>query len=556
MDAPKPLRTYTLMHDGTAASYDEAMAVACIQGIVNRKAPEMATLSKRDTRPAFWLKLMAEGGRWLTGRPQEPIGDLDALVRFAGKRLKGAVIWDPAVPASANVATTIAGLRDGVVLSPEMADRALPVWKLPVLEDLRGRFTGAETGSAKNDAYRWAIREFLAKGMCSDHWICLYEDPFSSRARGDIGYVVTRDWAVRNRSFVYDLSPWGDEVPQDDPKQPMGTDLATYHIMLKTLAERSSYTRMTEVAGFFAFSKYANMPDHPSRHEPVPTEWETVYVISPYNCYQNTAAADCYNQSMHCQAPRRPLKQRGRPAGVKLADKAYVCVLMADYDSTTPLYCFLPDHWADPVRGTIPLAWGLNPNLVETFPDIFAWLYDTATPNDTFGSDASAAGYVNPNRIEKEHLELFVKHNQRFFRECDMHMAPMVLDWAEPTADVKDAFTQFAPQGFATIVMDMHTNVGGPPKPHVWKGMPVTELINDGCNFADVESQARTMSNAINYRGVKKPGFYLFRIVWTGPGNVAKSVARLKELRPELDIELVGPQDFFRLFKEVHGAKK
>lgn len=553
MEAPAPLMTYTLAHDGTAASYDEAVAAACIQGIVNRKAPALALFSPKDKKSRFWIDTMKQPGRWLAGREEQPIEGLDALRRWAGSRLKGAVIWDPAVPATLNVATTLAGIRDAVVLSPELAEKALPGWGLPVLQDFRGRFTGAETGSAKNDAYRWAIREFLAKGLCSGHWLCLYEDAYSTRARGDIGYVDTRDWAVRNRSFVYDLSPWGDEVPQDDPKQKLGTDLETYHLLLAELMKQTGGKQMTEVAGFFAFSKYSNMPDHASRHEPVPTEWETVYLISPYNCYQNTVASDCYNQSLHAHAPRKPLKQKAKPAGVKLADKTYVCVLMADYDSMTPLYQFLPDHWLDPKRGTLPLAWGLNPNLVETYPDIFQYLYETASPNDHFGADASAAGYMNPNRIAPEHMPLFIRHNQKFFKECDMTMAPMVLDWDEPTPAVKDAFTKFAPEGFATIVMDLHGKGGKLPEPQVWKGMPVLELINDGCNFTDVETHAGILSSAISARTQGKPAFHFFRIVWTGPGNVAATLERLKAKRPELDIEVVGPADFFRLFKESKG---
>ena len=162
--ASKPLYTYTLAQDGTPASYDEAMAVACLQGIINRTSPELYVLSRKNTRPQFWLDLLAKDGRWLQGRERKPQPDLSALVKLAGKRLKGAIIWDPAVPASANVATTIAGVHDAVVLSPELADRYLAKWRLPVLKDLRGKFTGAETGSKKNDAYRWALREYLAKG--------------------------------------------------------------------------------------------------------------------------------------------------------------------------------------------------------------------------------------------------------------------------------------------------------------------------------------------------------------------------------------------------------
>ena len=40
---------------------------------------------------------------------------------------------------------------------------------------------------------------------------------------------------------------------------------------------------------------------------------------------------------------------------------------------------------------------------------------------------------------------LFTRHNKRFFERCDMSMAPMVLDWDQPTEAVKDAFVEFAP---------------------------------------------------------------------------------------------------------------
>ena len=341
-----------------------------------------------------------------------------------------------------------------------MAERYLRKWNLSVIRDLRGMFTGAETGSSKNDAYRWAIREYLSKRLCSGHLLCSYEDPYFTRIKGDAGYVVTRDWAIKNRAFVFDLSPWGDEVPKDDPAQKKGTDLETYKMILVEILKQNAGKQMTELAGFFSFPKYSNIPGYESKHEPVPTEWETVYLISPYNCYQNTVASSCYNQSFHCHAQVDTLKQH-RPASAKKAeDKTYVCILMADYDSSTPLYDFMPVHWSDTLRGTIPLLWGINPNLAETYPDIIEYLYSTKSGNDYFGADASAAGYMNPNRIDIKYLPLFIDHNRKFYKQLDLTLSPMVLDWDEPTSDVKDAFTEFSPDGFATIVLDLH-NTGG-----------------------------------------------------------------------------------------------
>ena len=549
-EGQKAMYTYTLLHDGTPESYDESMAVACLQGILNREAPMLYVLSNKDTRPRYWLDVLSREGGWLHSRAPQPVADLTALVRLAGDRAKGAVVWDPAVPASLNVATTIAGVADAVVLSPEYADRYLPQWNLPVLKDLRGQFTGQETGSKKNDAYRRAIREYLARGACSAHWLCLYEDASSTRAHGDIGYVLTRDWAVKNRAFVFDLSPWGDEIPGDDPEQKLGTDLETYRLMLAEMLKQSAGKQMTELAGFFAFAKYSNVPGHASRHDPVPTEWETVWLISPYNCYQNTVASDCFNQSFHSQAPRQPLKQRRPPVALPSGDKTYVCILMADYDSTTPLYSFLPTHWDDPGRGKLPLLWGINPNLLETYPDLIAHVYSTATDNDYFGSDASAAGYMNPNRIAPEYLPLFMRHNQRFFQEADMTLAPMVLDWDEPSPAVKDAFAQFSPDGLATIVMDLHGTGGKLPQPQVWKGMPVMELINDACNFAGVDQTADILHRAIKARQPNGRGLFLFRVVWTSPNQILATVEALQAKHPELVVEVLDPHTFFRLFKE------
>jgi len=544
---------YELAAQGTTAAYDEALAAACLQAIINRDAPRLYVTAAFSPRPGAWLDVLSAGGRWLADRRRATVSGLDALRELAGERVKGALIWDPAVPATVNVATTAAGVHDAVALSPELADAVLPKWGLPVLEDFRGRFDGRETGSAKNDAYRWAIREYLAKGLCSSHLLCLFEDAATTRAAGSLGYVVTRDWAVDKRAFVFDLSPWGDELPKDDPGQPLGTDLETYRMILAETLRQSAGEHMTELTGFFAFWKYSNVDGYPSKHEPVPTEWETVYLISPYNCYQNTISSDCYNQSFHSRAPFTPLRQARLAPRDAVEEKAYVCILMADYDSATPLYDFLPKFWDDPNRGKLPLAWGINPNLIETYPDVIAYFYETATPNDHFTSDASAAGYFNPNRVEPRHLPLLVEHNQRFFRDTDMTIAPMVLDWDAPTDAVKDAFAQFAPDGYATIVMDLHNTGGALPEPHVWKGMPVLELINNTCNFANPKQTADAVFGAILERGNKTPGFYFFRIVWTPPASILESLDVFRREHPEIPIEVVDPYNFFRLFKLHSG---
>ena len=66
--AGQPLYICTITANGTLASYDEAMAAASLQGIINRKSPEVYLLSHQNSRPQFWLDLLAKDGRWLHGR--------------------------------------------------------------------------------------------------------------------------------------------------------------------------------------------------------------------------------------------------------------------------------------------------------------------------------------------------------------------------------------------------------------------------------------------------------------------------------------------------------
>lgn len=558
-DAPSPLHIYTLAQRGDAATYDEAVAVATLQGIVNRDAPTLYVLSTKfplgledPARPSYWLRLLTRPGEWLAGRPLQPVPDLDGLVRLAGAKLKGAVIWDPAVPATVNVATTLAGVDDAIALSPDLAARFLPRWSLPVLHDLRGKFTGRETGSAKNDAYRWAIREYLARGRCSSRLLGLYHDSFFARAAGDVAYAVNRDWLVKNRAFAFDLSIWGDEAPADDPAQRVGLDLETYKMILAETRRLSAGEHLTEIAGFFEFAKYTNFTSrHPSKHEPVPTEWQTVWTISPFNVYQNTSTSDTCNQSLHSQAPRAPLVQhRTAQPHAYDAKKTYLCFFMADYDSAYVLYDFLPKHWDDPNRGKLPLAWGINPNLLDAMPDLVAHFYRTLTPNDTITADAGAAGYINPSRIPADQLPLFVRHNQAYFREADLDLAPMVLDWELPSAAVKDAFRQFAPAGYGTMLWDMHANVGPQLQPHVWKGMPVLTLLNEANEFPGAEKTADIIAQSIAEEHGHLKGFYLYRIVWQSPTQILAMLDHLRRKQPQLNFEVLDIHTFFALARQ------
>lgn len=81
------------------------------------------------------------------------------------------------------------------------------------------------TGSAKNDAYRWALANFLDRGKSGatdfayflDAW--WLKDPRSGPGRLWNSTLANHDFYMAKHAFLFDLNPVPNEVPVDDPGQ-------------------------------------------------------------------------------------------------------------------------------------------------------------------------------------------------------------------------------------------------------------------------------------------------------------------------------------------------
>lgn len=118
------------------------LLAASLQGIVNRKEPRIYLFEPAEEGKETWLKDMK--------LPYEVHTDPLALVLRFRSELKGLVVYDPELADTVNLATTLAGRKDALVVSPELATRlqAAP-YGLPLLDDLRGRF------KTRLEAYTW-----------------------------------------------------------------------------------------------------------------------------------------------------------------------------------------------------------------------------------------------------------------------------------------------------------------------------------------------------------------------------------------------------------------
>jgi hypothetical protein len=170
LNDPKQLRRH----------WDECHLVTSLQGLVNRDAPRLFVRTLADPDD-FWWQQMTAPGAWLDGRKVERVASLEELLSRFRSFYKGVVAWDERVPATSNLASTIAGC-DGLLClrydeSPDSlyskltrASAPLAIGVRLLAEDGQSLFTGkgtipgttiASTGSAKCDAYRWLVERFV-----------------------------------------------------------------------------------------------------------------------------------------------------------------------------------------------------------------------------------------------------------------------------------------------------------------------------------------------------------------------------------------------------------
>ncbi|TDO52828.1 GxGYxY motif-containing protein [Kribbella sp. VKM Ac-2571] len=135
--------------DVSKLSGGDQTLLTTLQGIVNRTEPELYFLYDTGTvsvPDAKWLADM----HLPTKLYKNP---LDLVAKYRS-RIRGAIVHDPDVPDSLNVATTLAGLENAVVADADQAK----AHGLKIVQDLRGMFDDDRVKT-----YRWQLDNLFPK---------------------------------------------------------------------------------------------------------------------------------------------------------------------------------------------------------------------------------------------------------------------------------------------------------------------------------------------------------------------------------------------------------
>jgi hypothetical protein len=475
------LRNTTSMPD--EKRYDIIHASTCIQGLANRQAPRVF-ITFHDKDP-LWLDRLRETNGLCEGWSVREIKSFEEYLRLFKKYVNGVVLYDPDPDTGAIstnlVATTVAGVEGGIAVRKDESTGSMYNYlvnnpqgpKLPVIVDLAGKFTGSgtiwqtsspSTGSAKCDAYIWAIEKYIDTGKCDpttlmyslDLWGLKVKPKHPDRPKNwQMLLLANLDYAITRKGFCFELSPWGDEAPNDDPTQPLGSDLETYKKILHACNLQTNQKEAIKSCGFLNIDfKYTSIVG--SKHDPVPTEWEREWLQTAYNTYSETDApplsyfsnSSFYTGLMPILRSRRYI-QNPPPSYEEMVSRGlidskgdvaagnYILLGMQDYDQCSwTLYLLAGDRYDDPARGQSCLNWMVAPNAVDRVSVALDYMQRHKSDKDYFCGGDAGAGYINPTQLRglrepsgyPSGVSVWQKHCRKYYRMFDYSITGWLLD--------------------------------------------------------------------------------------------------------------------------------
>ncbi len=512
---------------GVATDNDTMRLVYSLQGIINRDFGMDAQHTSlihinRDLSDSDWFSYITEEGSIMyvadaqsktPGMVEKSIDDWAAFYAEFKDIIKscGIILWDGNVPATANVAATICGL-DGYlpVLAESPLHKQLVEDGVEVKMNLVGMFANGKkgekivgtdtesTGSAKNDAYLWALEKYFNR--CSSTYLAYtldgastikgydaYEDnPIASLDAAGSTCLSNHDYLIARRCFFFDLAVYKEEAACDDPAQQngqadIGVDNAT---MLKILAAR--YKRaggaFGQLMGFPPWWLKYTSHNSQGYKEETWIEWLYCEYITCYNLAKEADAAQpssMLNGSVYYKyVPKAKEYTNNRNKENITFDENtfYYTIYVGDYDSSAWLKQHIHSMWmkrgGDRNRGKLALMWSINPNLSYRVPMIFDYMYENKTDLDYFAGGDGGAGYIIPEGLfhdkalaytgEKRPAEnadggqAWADYCKTFYKRFDLDITGFIINGANyrVTKNIAATMNQFSPVGSFTNCMD------------------------------------------------------------------------------------------------------
>jgi hypothetical protein len=365
-----------MVYDIRGASTETKISVTTFVGLINRPQPRVYLFVNDDD--VFWLNTVFNTvPHTISASSNDAV--LDALLDSYDRCMQGMVIYNPALPDTINIATTIAGQHEVLVVSSTQAQRLQTTRQYKVLEDLR-----TYHWRSRSQAYDWARQHLLSE---SSSRLVAGLDP--TNASG------LRSFLTATRTFVYWLDA-RDIVP--DPTNSLRTERGLMKQILGSFPQGAIHLGWfkNESSGVSLTSE-AGIPVLASDH--------------------------FFNLEVWTSLQQIPIpKPKLIPPTIPQIDssKVYVSFTISDGDNIQFSQHHMRRLWNDPARGSIPIGWTISPMLGQDMPALAAYYMNSASPNDELVAGPSGAGYMFPSQWPSERLPTFLQQTGQLMQRMDI----------------------------------------------------------------------------------------------------------------------------------------
>lgn len=612
---------YLPMFRSTKDQYDIGYIIPVIQGLANRNGDHLYILAQgtvyintlSDDVDNTYLEYLTSEGEYFNGKTLKYLYNFDEIMQVFGNLLEGLIVWDENVPATSNTVMGACSTENLIPVrfnsSPDSLMNVLREnYELKVKYNLNGKFTGEgivwgteeqSSGSSKVDAYIWSYNNYLAAGKLDPRHLAIYMDAFSSdyEQRG-VSYhemnesrLYGRDYYISKCGYIFDLDPYPDSKPNDDPDQPMisapelnqtkdgmvTADYWMYSRILKYCNNALNGEEPIRVGGYVPFAyKYAKRSnDYGLEPGDVYLENATSFMLGWYNAYL-LVESPVPNTSMlsRVEFSEQTIKNTGDKEAFKtktLENKNYVCFYMGDYDSSGWVSNYLMQFVKYGRRvGEVPVALTMMPGLMEKVPYAYNYimkmLYELPQEKrDNIYWICGDNGYGYSNYIEMDFenrpdglmgsFASATEYTATFLSKFGVTINGFLLFHQRLTPAMEQALAKAYPDGYAVLSHNIRYNrlvfgeginengvpVFWPNKGYSHNGMGIDK-------DSDLKNMGLVEKEILQTEG--RPNFIFIRAVLVDIDDAARANDALKK-STVYEGEIVDPYTFFEMYRQA-----
>ena len=370
--------------DVSTRSANVQTMLVTLQGIVNRKTPRIFLWHGSDDLEKWPEEF---------GFEYEITKNEKDIVEKYKSEIKGLIVWDRRNDYTLNLATTLAGLNDAMVVTKKQAETyTAEPFNFPIIENLCGVFED------KYEMYEYMYENVWPE--CTKRTIVSL-DPSESQH-----FCHLRDMAVAVKAAVLWLDP-----TQDRDKE-----------LLKKFLGDCDYTNCY-ITGWW------------------PDEGEGVTLGCNFGI--PTIPSDYFVNYTVYSSMSRELEIKETPKKPELENKIYIAFIISDGDNIQYIQHFMKRDtmsWLSEDRGKIPLSWTVSPAIYDAAPQILNYYYKTATDNDLLicGPSGLGYGYLQLFSDLENGADVFghyVKMSDNYFWKTGLNFVTL---WHELTKEQED----------------------------------------------------------------------------------------------------------------------